>query len=342
MARAKRIFLINDTRNFTDKLLMEGLRKKVKGFIRLGHDTQVFSYNTAFWQTSPVMSKILSRKRCKPHVDKLLVKQVKRYNPDVVFVNFANYLNAKTIRLVRQAAPNAFFIGYDCDPWPELHKGRVAAAKELELVLTTFEGKWLEAYKNAGVHCVFMPNMSDPDIEYRYDVEPKWKSDILFTGKTRYKHKRYPTEDIRYHILRRLADMENSALYSCFGRPAIGGIDYLYAISGARIGLSINVANDVELYHSDRLTFYLSCGTFVLAKRIPDTDRLFQDGVHLRYFDSVEEFFNLAKWYLAHEDERIKIANAGMERAHSEFNCTKMAKYIIDVIETGTYKAPWM
>lgn len=342
MPRSKRIFLINDTRNFTDKLLLEGLRKKVKGFIRIGHDTQVFSYNTAFWQTSPLASKILSRKWCKPYVDELLVKQVKRYNPDVVFVNFANYLNADTIKAIHQVAADAFYIGYDCDLWPELHEGRVSAAKELDVVLTTYEGKGIEAYRQAGVNCVFMPNMSDPDIEYRYEVEPKWKSDILFTGKTRFRHKRYPTEDIRHHIISRLVDMENCALYSCFGKPAIGGIDYLYAISGARIGLSINVANDIELYHSDRFTYYLSCGTFVLAKRVPGTERLYQDGVHLKYFDSVEEFFDLAKWYLDHENERVKIANAGMERAHSEFNCTKMAKYMIDVIETGTYQAPWM
>jgi len=342
MPRAKRIFFVTDTRNFTDKLLLEGLRKKVKGFIRIGHDTQVFSFNTAFWQTSPVMSKILSRKWCKSQVDELLVKQVKRYNPDIVFVNFANYLNADTIKSIRQVAADAFYIGYDCDLWPELHKGRVAAAKELDVVLTTYEGKGLDAYKNAGVHCVFMPNMCDPDIEYRYDVEPKWKSDILFTGKTKYRHKRYPTEEIRYQIISRLGGMKNCALYSCFGRPAIGGIDYLYVISGARIGLSINAVNDIELYHSDRFTYYLSCGTFVLVKRVPGTERLFQDSVHLRYFDSVEEFFDLAKWYLAHEDERIKIADAGMERAHSEFNCEKIAKYIIDVMETGTYKAPWM
>ena len=342
MTRAKRIFLINDTRNFTDKLLLEGLRKKVKGLIRIGHDTQVFSYNTAFWQTNPLVSKLLSRKLCKPHVDELLVKQVKKYNPEIVFVNFANYLDADTIKSIRQVAADAFYIGYDCDLWPELHEGRVAAAKELDVVLTTYEGKGLDAYRDAGVHCIFMPNMCDPDIEYRYDVEPQWKSDILFTGKTRYKHKRYPTEDTRYQILSRLADMENCALYSCYGRPAIGGIDYLYAISGARIGLSINVANDIELYHSDRFLNYLSCGTFVLAKRVPFTEKLFQDGVHLKYFDSVEEFFDLAKWYLAHEDQRMKIANAGMERAHGEYNCTKMAKYIMDVIETGTYKAPWM
>lgn len=43
---------------------------------------------------------------------------------------------------------------------------------------------------------------------------------------------------------------------------------------------------------------------------------------------------------IMYEDERIKISDTGMERTHSEFNCQKMVKYILDVIETGTYNAP--
>ena len=53
------------------------------------------------------------------------------------------------------------------------------------------------------------------------------------------------------------------------------------------------------------------------------------------------EFFELADWYLQHEQEREKIAAAGMERAHSEFNCKRIAKCMLDLIETGKYSAPW-
>ncbi len=30
-----------------------------------------------------------------------------------------------------------------------------------------------------------------------------------------------------------------------------------------------------------------------------------------------------------------------MEKAHNEFNCERIAKYMLDLIETGTYNAPW-
>jgi len=339
MPKVKRIFFVSRTHDYTDRLVATTLRKEVKGFIRLGLDTQVFSYNNALLQASPVKSRKFAGRFYKSHVDDLLVKQIKSYNPDVVHVSFAKFLDAETVRLMREAAPDAFFIGADGDIWPELHKNLVEAAKQLNMVMTTYAGRGLEAYEKAGIQCVFRPNMCDPDIEHRYKVSHNWRSNILFTGQIKYK--RYPTEDIRIQIINRLACMENCVLYGCCSRPKVGGINYFYAISGARIGLSINADNSIRLYHSDRLTQYLACGTFVLAKRVPDSDLLFRDGIHLKYFDTVEEFCDLADWYLSHEGERIKIANAGMHRVHTEFNCERMAKYTIDLIEKGSYSAPW-
>jgi hypothetical protein len=198
----------------------------------------------------------------------------------------------------------------------------------------------LKTYKDAGVRlCAFIPNICDPDIQYRYEVEDKWKTDIIFTGKA--EHTRLDRNDERYNLVSRLSRMPNARIYGAFGTPKVEGTDYFRAISGAKVGLSVNVVNDVKLYHSDRLINYLSCGLFTLARRVPDSDLLFADKVHLRYFDSADEFFELSEWYLKHDDERQKIAQAGMQHAHKEFNCVKIAKYLIDLAETDGYDAPW-
>ncbi len=68
---------------------------------------------------------------------------------------------------------------------------------------------------------------------------------------------------------------------------------------------------------------------------------LFKDKVHVKYFDTFEEFFDLADYYLKHEKERKEIALAGMQRAHAEFNCVKIAQYFLDLVQKGTYSAPW-
>jgi len=341
MAKAKRIFIITDISSKPIKMFLNQMPKLSKGFVRLGHDVRIFSYCNALQQISPFKSRAITKRFYKSKVDKSLAEQIKNYKPDIVYVSFARALNAKTITTMRNAAPNAVFIGGDGDPWPKLQKdGRIDTAKELDILMATNDGQFLQDYRDAGVPlCAFMPNMCDPDIDHRYEVGPEWKTDILWTGTV--KHHADAGDSIREEVLTELPKRKNCSLYGCFDKPQIGGINYLYTISGARIGVSINAVNSIRLYHSDRFTHYLACGTFVLAKRVPDTNLLFEDGVHLKYFDTAEEFFELADYYLNHEEKRKKLANAGMKYAHEQFNSVKIAGHILDLIEKGTYNAPW-
>ena len=341
MSKAKRIFIIADVSNKSIKIFINQMPKLAKGLIRLGHDARIFSYCNVLQQTSPFKSKTLTSKFYKSKVDRLLTDQIKNYKPDFIYISFAKSMDAETIDRIKEVVPMAKVIGLDGDPWPKLQKDkRIETAKKMDILTVTNDGKFLQDYRDVGVkQCVFMPNMCDPDMDYRYEVSQDWKTDVLWTGAI--EHHADTSQNLRRQLLERLAKQKNCSIYGCLGYPKIGGIDYLYAISGAKIGLSINAVNDVSKYHSDRLTHYLACGTFVLAKRVPDSELLFKNGRHLRYFDTAEEFFELADWYLKNDQERDKIANAGMAHAHKEFNCVKMAGYIIDLIEKGRYDAPW-
>jgi hypothetical protein len=57
MTKAKRIFIVEDKKDFTHKIFLSGIRKTTKGFMRLGHDVYAFDYGGAFWNVAPVMSK---------------------------------------------------------------------------------------------------------------------------------------------------------------------------------------------------------------------------------------------------------------------------------------------
>ena len=136
--------------------------------------------------------------------------------------------------------------------------------------------------------------------------------------------------------------MPNARLYGCFGKSKTKGLESFFAISGAKIGLSINIANDVKFYHSDRFMNNPACGAFNLAKRAPGYELLFEDGKEVKYFDCSDEFFDLADYYLKNDQERKTIAQAGMKRVHSEFHTEKIVRCLDNLIETGAYKAPWV
>lgn len=340
MPKAKRIFIIADVSSKGVKIYLNQMPKLAKGLIRLGHDARIFSYCDALKKESPFKSRSLSKRFYKSRVDNLIAEQIKNYKPDIVYVSFARVLDCETIELARQTAPNAVFIGGDGDPWPKLQKNRIETAKKLDILTATNDGEFLQDYRDAGLkNCVFMPNMCDPDTDYRYEVTEDWKTDILWTGTT--KHRADTSENFREKLVTELSKRNNCSLYGCFGRLQIGGIDYLYAISGAKIGVNVNAYGPVKFCHSDRLTQYLACGTLVMAKRFDECDLLYKDKLHLRYFDTYEEFFDLADWYLSHETERKKIADAGMQHIHTEFNSVKIAGYMLELIEKGSYSARW-
>ncbi len=342
MKQGQKILIISDTSYNPVKIYLDQMPKLAKGFIRLGHDVRHFNYGGALAAMSPLRSRRFAKFFYKSKVDSVLAETAKHYRAGIVYVSFAKYLDRHTINMIRNELPDAIFIGGDGDPWPGKEEGRIETASELDILLATNNGSFLDEYKQAGIKkCVFMPNMCDPDIDHRYEVDEKWRVNLLWTGTVQHKAGTANGDCTREEVIRKLADRADVRIYGCLGKPKIRGIDYLYAISGARIGISINAVNCVSLYHSDRLTHYTACGTMVLAKRVPDTECLMADKIHVRYFDTPEECVELAEWYLAHESERKKIADSGMEHCHRRFNSVKIAGYIMDLIDTGQYRAPW-
>jgi len=339
----KRAFVISDFKDESSRSINTQPRMFVKGLIRNGYDVQRFSYRNILTQFNPFSGKHFRRfmpKFVRRYADQLLAEQLRAYYPDIVFILSMKYVTPDTVRAIRAAAPGAVLAGRDEDACPEDYPERLEIARLLDVQLNTSAGRFLQAYKNAGVlRCIFLPNFCDPDIQYRYDVGPQWQKDIIFTGKAT--HARLAAKGDRYDLIEMIAKKPNCCVYGSFGVPRVFGLDYYYAICGAKIALNSNYVNDVALYHSDRLISYLSCGTFVLAKRVPQTQLLHQEQTHLRYFDTDEEFFELADWYLKHDDERRKIADAAMEHAHREYNCTRMVKVAMQLIEKGDADVPW-
>lgn len=338
----RKILIISDTNYRPVKMYLDQMPKLTKGFIRLGHDVRHLSYCGILSQLSPFKSRSLSSFLYKKKVDEILARFAGHYKPDIIYISFAKHLDAVTLAMVREAASSAVLLGMDGDPWPEREPGRIETARGVDILLATNDGIFMDKYRQAGIKkCIFMPNMCDPDLDHRYEVDDKWKSDVLWTGAVQHSVGMTDGDQERQKVIDLLTERPNVRIYGCMGRPKIEGLNYLYAISGARIGVNVNAYESVRLCHSDRLTQYLACGTLVLAKRFEGCDLLYHDTKHLRYFNEPAECMELVDWYLSHENERKKIADSGMEHCHTCFNSVKIAGYILDLVEAGQYQAAW-
>lgn len=68
-----------------------------------------------------------------------------------------------------------------------------------------------------------------------------------------------------------------------------------------------------------RVTDVMGCGGFVLSNYQEELGEYFAIGEECAVYESMEDLFLKAKYYLEHEDERQKIAAAGFERVKRDF-----------------------
>ena len=335
------ILMIADFRNDHPRLLSNNSRKFAKGFLRNGHDVLSFSYREVMEQQSPLKGKSLSRLLAKDKTDRLLATLARHHQSDLVFITTYKLFDAHSLQLLKQTLPRARFVFWYGDMRPGLDPRVVEIGRACELFLATSSGHVLRAYRAAGIpRAGFLPNTCDPDLEHPYvDIPASFRVPIAFIGKLLHGHDGQDPD--RERIIQRLVAEKGMKTYGCQGGPRVDGLDFLHAAAGADLALSINAYNDVRLYHSDRLVIMLACGPMVLAKRVPDSDLLFQDGEHLRYFDTAEECLELADFYLRHPADRLRIAQAGCAYAHAHYHPQRLAKCLLDLLETGATPEPW-
>jgi spore maturation protein CgeB len=82
--------------------------------------------------------------------------------------------------------------------------------------------------------------------------------------------------------------------------------------SRMKIGLNVSLNNDVNF----RVFETLACGTFLLTDRIYNNgmEELFEDGTHLVTFINEQDLLEKINYYLTHNEERIRIAEAGKNK----------------------------
>ncbi len=335
-----RVLIVGDFQRDLTRFMLNNSRKFSKGFTRNGHHVLEFSYRNMLMQLSPLPSRRWAAWLAKGKTDRLLAKLAQHHQTDLVLITAFRLLDAVTVQRLKQAVPHAQIVCWYGDMQQGTDPHVAAIGRQCDWFLATSAGSTLRNYHALGIeHCAFMPNPADADVERRYQVPDHLRSRMLFVGKL--KHSGPGQDPARWELIQRLVAQQQLTVWGSLGRPTLKGLDYLQAICGTDMALSVNAYNDVRMYHSDRLIHLTGCGAFVLAKRVPDSDLLFEDGKHLCYFDSYEQCVELIERYADDAQARAQIAAAGMAHAHREFAAQKLARHIVELIEHGTFVAPW-
>lgn len=246
------------------------------------------------------------------------------FAPAVVWVEKGLTLEAATLRALRKRWPEALIVNYSGDDMfnPRNQSRQWRACLRLYDVHVTTKQHNVPELQAAGARDVlhidkaFDPFVHRP-IEVTPEIRARFGGDVGFIGWPEAERARSMLHLARNGVPVRIwGPWERLRLVHpnlrIEGRP-LWADDYACAISAFRINLCfLRKANRDR--HTTRSVEIPACGGFMLAERTEEHLRLFEEDREAVYFSTDDELLGKTRYYLEHEEERARIAAAGLRR----------------------------
>ncbi len=269
-----------------------------------------------------------------------LVKTVRNFAPDFVFVGHCDYVTNETLEAMREAAPGVKIVHLNCDPIETQHCCDQIARrmKSCDAIFVTTAGEKLKTWVTGKNVVGFFPNPSDPAFE-TWDNSQKtdFRYDLFFAG-------RPALADARRTVLEELLkNLDPSVRFGLFGmdmKPLVVGRAYEEAIAGSKMGLSINRFENWKWYASDRITHLMGNGVLTFQYDGNEMQDFFSEKESV-YFHEPGELAEKILWHHAHDDARRAIAAAGREKYHRLFDARRVLRYLLETVGGEAYSEPY-
>lgn len=228
-------------------------------------------------------------------------------------------------------------INLSSEPFPSYHKGRLNYTLDSLNRLRSFLGclnkgfKYIFHYDPASLQLLEKIGISLSGTFYFPIATKVWspqqtekRYDLFFIGRS---------TDHREQFFGRLKHHFNflHIAHGLFGR------DLIPYIQRSKILLNAHVESEISL--EPRIQLYMACGGFVLSEEISENPHMLP-GVHYVQFNSEEDLFEKTAYYLRHEQERERIAAAGLHVTREVFSADICFDALIQNVLAGRYPAP--
>ena len=111
-----------------------------------------------------------------------------------------------------------------------------------------------------------------------------------------------------------------------YGRRLFNEAALIY--NESKIVLNLSILDDINM----RVFEVLCSGSFLLTNELPTQGLLFKDGVHLVTYKDTKDAIEKTKYYLAHDEERNKIAQAGFDLVRKLHTYDHRLASVMDII----------
>lgn len=300
--------------------------------VELGFEVESIDH-MPFVRTSPAMSSLSYRTLLTPGVFALnreILARAARFRPDVLWLEKATYVFPRTFYRLRRD-PSLLFVYHNTDDWRlDVNWIHRAHWRFLRRTIRNYDvhitsNLWnVDEFRAAGFpHVVHMELAANPAVRVSGEISEAERralgAPVGFIG-----HWEPVTERRLLHLVRGGIPLKiygggwddaqaAEGLSQAIQHRLVIGDEYARAI--VSFDINIGIVSTWNRNHTASRTFQIpALGAFLLHQRNEVVTRYFKEGVEAEFFDSDDELLEKCRHYLAHPDERRRIAEAGRRR----------------------------
>ena len=259
-----------------------------------------------------------------------VLRRAASFRPDVLWLEKATYLFPRTFQRLRRDR-NLLFVYHNTDDWRlkvnlvhRLHwRFLRRTIRDYDLHITS--NLWnVDEFRRAGFQrVVHMELASNPAVRHPGEISDAQRRElggpVGFIG-----HWEPVTERRLLHLLRHGVPVKiyggawddavaASELGEAVQHRFVRGDEYARAICS--FDINIGIVSTWNRNHTASRTFQIpALGAFLMHERNEVVTQYFKEGVEAEFFESDDELLEKCRYYLAHPEERRRIAEAGRRR----------------------------
>lgn len=322
--------------------------QRIEALLRLGYSVDVVSHSEQLTFFNRVCNK-LGFPRDWTHLNKRVLSQLSKTKYDLAWVEKCLVLKQATLTKIKKNYPGLKIIWYSEDDMTARHNQSYYFKKSLSLYDVVFTTKSYncdpeELPALGAKKVVFVDKSYDPTFHRPIDITDEDKrnfgSEVGFIGTfeiDRFQKMLFlAKKGIKVRIWGNgwKAAMNAHPNLQVENKP-IYADNYIKAICATSINLCFlrKINRDLQ---TDRTAEIPACGAFMLAERTNEHVRLFEENRETAYFDinNPDELYEKVVYYLAHEDERLAIARAGLERCQrGKYTHDEKLRYMLSFLQ---------
>ncbi|MDB5108515.1 MAG: hypothetical protein JWM69_1456 [Candidatus Binatus sp.] len=253
-----------------------------------------------------------------------LAEQTARFRPDVILIGKGRHFAPATLKAAKHLSGATLVNWATDDPFNRADNSRdlIESIPIFDLYLSSKFAAMSDIARAGCANVAYVKFGYKPSVHFRdsaaTDAErDRFSCDVMFAGGCDRDRAPYfealvrAIPEIDLHLYG--AYWDRIPALRRYSRGFANGRDYRLAIGGAKI--SVNLVRRANRDDHVMRTFEIpACGGFTLTESTPIHRGLFADGVEAALFGSIDEFVVQVKSYLAREDDRDRIADAGYRK----------------------------